>query len=131
MGHSSLTDAAHATAAERSPLAYQATAEERKVLALERIADELTMLRGDLAAIIQPDGSRSVEADSSRDIEAATWENEASTFNEGQPAARRVDRSEEESFSVGGYRYTNLQHAIEDAKRARRAADKGNVGDGA
>jgi uncharacterized protein YbaP (TraB family) len=133
MAHSSLTDAAHATAGERSPLAYQATAEERTVLALERIADQLTMLRRDLAGLADPvsDQSASVEAESSRDIQAATWDNAASTFNEGQPTALRVVRSEEESFSVGGYRYTNLQHAIEEAKRARRAADNANVGGGA
>lgn len=103
------------------------TSEERKVLALEMIADHLALIHADLCSIDDfaragtassgpaPDGGEVDEQD--------RWDNEGGGFTEETLMHPDVTRSAEQQYAVGEYRYTNLQHAIAEAKRARQAAE--------
>jgi hypothetical protein len=51
------------------------------------------------------------------------WDNEGGGFTEEALTHPDVTRSAEQQYAVGEYRYTNLQHAIAEAKRARQAAE--------
>ena len=48
------------------------------------------------------------------------WDDEDASPGQGSPEALGVERSVVEHFAVAGYNYTNLAHAIAEAKRARR-----------
>lgn len=51
-----------------------------------------------------------------------SWENEGGSVTPEQAARELgVVRTMTETFSVGGYRYTNLMHAISEARRMREA----------
>ena len=103
------------------------TSEERKVLALEMIADQLALIHADLCSI--DDFARAGTASSGPapdDVEVDEqdrWDNEGGGFTEETLTHPDVTRSAEKQYAVGEYRYTNLQHAIAEAKRARQAAE--------
>ena len=94
------------------------TTDERQVLALEKIADQLELLACRLI------GSRRLphdaEAGPTREMDgtANNAPEDPRPFGEAMP---EIDRTLVEHFAVGGYRYTDLQHAIAQAKRARAA----------
>lgn len=51
-----------------------------------------------------------------------SWENEGGSLTPEQAARELgVIQTMTETFSVGGYRYTNLMHAISQARRLRDA----------
>jgi len=101
-----------------------ATSDERIVLALEMIADQLRLVAQSLTA---PDrvavGAASSSADTlDRDRRAGDrWENEGGHLHRDESEAPEIARTLVEHFAVGGYHYTNLQHAIAEAKRTRHA----------
>jgi hypothetical protein len=101
------------------------TNEERSVLAWERIADELTLLNQSLEHIfdtrraIAPEGSTAGHGRDATDLAGAgPGEENAAASDPG------MNPSTAKCFSVGGYRYTNLQHAMEQARRDRSAKDR-------
>lgn len=102
--------------------------DERKVRALEMIADQLALIHADLCAIddFARGGDSSIEsAPDSGEAEQDRWDNEGGGFTEGSALDSDITRSTEQHYAVGSYRYTDLQHAIAQAKRARRAAESG------
>lgn len=107
------------------------TAEERSVLAWERIADELTLLNQSLEQFLE------ARVAACPAIPEAAFKGDERTVDvaDSGPSAENpakdpdVEHSIVECFAVGGYRYTNLQHAIEQARRSRAAAmDVGGAG---
>lgn len=123
---SAATEARHA---DQSDAREAGTSEERKVLALEMIADQLALIHADLCAIddfARAGAARSGPApDSDEDAEQDRWDNEGGGFTEDAALDPDITRSTEQHYAVGGYHYTNLQHAIAEAKRARRAGAPG------
>lgn len=98
---------------------HRGTTDERMVLALEMIADRLEKISrcfvpvddgGDATSA----GTMATEGDSAV---AGGWDGE---YEPESPEARAIKRTLVEHFSVGGYNYTNLEHAIAEAKRNRR-----------
>jgi hypothetical protein len=104
------------------------TSEERNVLALEMIADQLALIHADLCAIddFARGGGAGIEtAPDNGEAERDRWDNEGGGFT-GEPGLDPdITRSTEQHYAVGGYRYTNLQHAIAQARRARQATASG------
>jgi len=100
---------------------HRGTTEERTVLALEMIADQLGSVARGLAWI--GNAIPAVETTPTENDRRAgdQWENEGGHFQPDSIEAAEIKRTLTENFAVGGYNYTNLQHAIEQAKRARRA----------
>jgi hypothetical protein len=103
---------------------HLATTEERTVLALEMIADHLETIS---RAFVHIDDVR--EGDATFEGIAATggdrgvadgWDGENEFVGPESRKARAIKRTLVEHFSVGGYDYTNLAHAIAEAKRDRR-----------
>lgn len=94
------------------------TTDERQVLALEKIADQLELLACHLIGSWRlPHGAEAVptrEAD-------GTANNAPEDLPPLDDTMPEIDRTLVEHFAVGGYRYTDLQHAIAQAKRARAA----------
>ncbi|WPZ07617.1 hypothetical protein [Pelagerythrobacter marinus] len=105
------------------------TSEERKILALEMIADQLALIHADLCSIddfARADAASCCSApDSLEDAEQDRWDNEGGRSTDELAEDDGVIRSMEQHYAVGGYRYTNLQHAIAEAKRARGTAASG------
>lgn len=101
------------------------TTEERSVLAWERIADELTLLNQSLEHMfdtrraVAPEVSTSGHGNDAADIAGAGHGGETAAASDSE-----IDHSTVECWSVGGYRYTNLQHAMEQARRDRSAKDQ-------
>ena len=95
---------------------HLATTEERKVFALERIADDLQNIARDLSRIGDAWGA-------GNDRAADGWENDDSQAEPEAPEASRFKPRLVGHFPVGGYSYTNLAHAIAEAKRARHQGD--------
>ena len=97
------------------------TSDKRRVLALEMIADQLALIHSDLASIdIHLRGAGSSDTASARDIDRAAddWENEGGHLRQAVSSdTPGITRSQVETFSVGGYKYTNLAHAIAEARR--------------
>lgn len=117
-----------ASQADRADVRRARTSEERSVLALEMIADQLALIHLDLCAIDEfaRGGGASIEAAAeNREAEQGRWDNEGGGFIEGADRDPDITRSTEQHYAVGGYRYTDLQHAIAQAKRARRASESG------
>lgn len=106
---------------DQSPLAderHRATNEERKVLALEMIADHLQKFSQGLDHL---DGLRAGELMTEGGAVGRDTESEDAALDSSE--AMGVKRTLVEHFAVGGYNYTNLAHAIAEAKRARRNGD--------
>ena len=117
-----------ASQADRADARGAGTSEERKVLALEMIADQLALIHADLCAIddFARGGGASIEAAPDNSYaEQHRWDNEGGGFTEESDWDPDITRSTEQHYAVGGYRYTDLQHAIAQAKRARRASESG------
>jgi len=94
------------------------TTDERQVLALEKIADQLELLACHLIGSRRlPHGA---EADPAREADGTANDapDDPRPFDAAMP---EIDRTLVEHFAVDGYRYTDLQHAIAQAKRARAA----------
>ena len=96
------------------------------MLALQMIADQLVLIHADLSSIDDfargQDFAQDAGAPGLAEADTTSWDNEG-----GSPAQEvfeypDVVRSVEERFAVGGYSYTNLQHAIAEAKRVRLAS---------
>ena len=119
--------AAEARQTNQTDVRRTRTSEERKVLALEMIADQLALIHADLCSI--DDFARAGTASSGpapgggEVDEQDRWDNEGGGFTEETLIDPDVTRSAEQQYAVGEYRYTNLQHAIAEAKRARQAAE--------
>lgn len=97
------------------------TNEEREVLALEAIADHIRLLVEILN--INPSDSRSSSEVENRDLRAAaSSENESGGLNTDSVEMLGIKRSVINQFEIGGYRYTNLDDAIAEAKRQHRLA---------
>lgn len=116
-----------ASQADRADVRRARTSEERKILALEMIADQLALIHADLCAIddFARGGGANIEStqDSDQDAGQDRWDNEGGSFTEESALDPDITRSKEQFYAVGGYRYTDLQHAIAEVKRTRRAAD--------
>ncbi|HEY6814889.1 MAG TPA: hypothetical protein VI168_05050 [Croceibacterium sp.] len=113
-----------ASQADQADVREAGTSEERKVLALEMIADQLALIHADLCAIddFARGGGASIEAaPDSGEADRDDWNHEGGCFAEESALDPDITRSTEQHYAVGGYRYTDLQHAIAQAKRARRA----------
>ena len=106
------------------------TSEERTVLALEMIADQLALIHADLCSIDdfarRPAAACAPAPGSSEGSEQERWDNEGGGFTEETVLDPDIVRSTKQQYAVGGYRYTDLQHAIAEAKRARQAAVAGS-----
>jgi hypothetical protein len=104
---------------------HDATTEGRMVLALEMIADELRSIGQNLSLPGRriADEGPIAEAMSRGNERRANdrWENEGGSFEQELDPDPEIKRTTIEHFAVGGYNYTDLQHAIAEAKRARRA----------
>jgi hypothetical protein len=117
--------AAEARQADQTDSRGAGTSEERKILALEMIADQLALIHADLRSI--DDFARAglassgLAPDSGEDTDQDRWNNEGGGVTEDAALHPDITRSMEQHYAVGGYHYTNLQHAIAEAKRARRA----------
>ncbi len=98
-----------------------ATSEGRQILALEMIADQLGLIARHLGADRRGAGSFVREASQPRD-QASTSLEKAQEVPEG------IERTWVETFAVGGYNYTNLELAIEEARRARKRAAANSPG---
>jgi hypothetical protein len=122
---------AFSSAAEQRPgsepadARHQATDEGRTVLALEMIADQLALIHGDLCSIddfarIRNSGEDETAAES---VEAGvdSWDNEGGRSAQDTFWYSDITRSVGERFTAGAYNNTDLQHAITEAKRRRRA----------
>lgn len=98
------------------------TTAERQVLALEMIADRLDVIARALSGQALPTVAPANGTGEGR--AGDRWENEGGSYqvdpSDSAPIARRLV----ENFRVGDYNYTDLQHAIAEAKRARRADAK-------
>jgi hypothetical protein len=106
------------------------TTEERKVLALEMIADQLRSVARGLTWVgnaVTATEAAPTESDRRAGVQ---WENEGGNFQPDPIEAAEIGRTLTENFAVGGHNYmnlqqaiadTNLQHAIAETKRARRA----------
>lgn len=94
------------------------TNEERKVLALEAIADQMRLLVEVLRPATDPapaDGALARE----RDLCAAgAWENEVGSLAVDTANSLGIKHSVVDQFEIGGYRYSNLDDAVAEAKRA-------------
>jgi len=88
-----------------------ATNEGRQVLALEMIADQLGIIARHL-------GSGQVESDPLVPKLSRLEDRPDTRKAEEMPGG--IERTWVESYAVGGYNYTNLELAIEEAKRARK-----------
>lgn len=100
-----------------------ATTEGRMVLALEMIADELRSIGQSITRLGETNGA-ALEGVSSAESDRRAgdrWENEGGHFQPDSAAEPEIKRTLVEHFAVGGYNYTNLEHAIAEAKRVRRA----------
>jgi hypothetical protein len=120
-----------ASQADRADVRRARTSEERSVLALEMIADQLALIHLDLCAIDEfaRGGGASIEAAADNsEAEQDRWDNEGGCFTEESALDSDITRSTEQHYAVGEYRYTDLQHAIAQAKRARRATASGEQG---
>ncbi|MBV1688421.1 hypothetical protein KRR38_12230 [Novosphingobium sp. G106] len=96
------------------------TSEEREVLALESIADQLRLLveLGTRAANSEVSrGTAEVARADAADKRA--WENEGGSLDKGLGASLGIKHSATAQFETGGYRYTKLEDAVAQAKRAR------------
>jgi hypothetical protein len=113
-----------ASQADRADVHNAKNSEELKVLALEKIADQLALIHADLCAIddFSRGGARTETAPDNGGGEQDRWDNEGGGFSEDVPLDPDIIRSTAQFYAVGGYRYTDLQHAIAQAKRARRAS---------
>ena len=103
------------------------TSEERNVLALEMIADQLALIHAYLCAIddFARCGAGIETTPDNGEPERDRWDNEGGGFA-GEPSLDPdITRTTEQHYAVGGYRYTNLQHAIAQARRARQATPSG------
>lgn len=126
-----LSAADEACQADRAGVRTARTSEERKVLALEMIADQLALIHADLCAIddFSRGGGASIETTPDNgEAEQDRWDNEGGGFTEESALDPDITSSTEQHYAVGGYRYTDLQHAIAQAKRARRATASGKQG---
>jgi len=123
--------AAEATQADRTAARGGRTSEERTVLALEMIADQLALIHAGFSSI--DDFARAEAAcsatvpDDGEDAAQDRSTSENGSFTRDPAPDPDIIRSTEQHYAVGGYRYTNLQHAIAEAKRARRAAEAGKT----
>lgn len=102
-----------------------ATTEGRMVLALEMIADELRSIGRSITRFCETNDVALEEVSSAEGDRRAgdRWENEGGHFQPDSAAEPEIKRALVEHFAVGGYNYTNLEHAIAEAKRARRARE--------
>lgn len=116
-----------ASQADRADVRGAGTSEERKVLALEMIADQIALIHADLCAIddFSRGGASTETALDKGEAERDRWDNEGGGFTEESDWDPDITRSTEQQYAVGGYRYTDLQHAIAQARRARRATASG------
>lgn len=92
------------------------------------IADQLALIHADLCAIddfSRGGGASIAMAPDCGEVERDRWDNEGGGFTEESALDPDITRSTEQRYAVGGYRYTDLQHAIAQAKRARRATESG------
>jgi hypothetical protein len=118
------SSAADQVAGEVAEVRRQSTSDERTVLALEGISDQLMLIHADLTSIDEfaRSGSCAEEAEtsSSTEAEVRSQHNARDQYQvtSGHP---EILRSLHYRFSVWGYKYTDLQHAISEAKRVRRA----------
>ena len=92
-----------------------ATSEGRQILALEMIADQLGLIARHLGANHAGAG-RFVRDPSHLKDQVIAGAEKAETVPEG------IERTWVETFAVGRYNYTNLELAIEEARRARKRA---------
>jgi hypothetical protein len=94
------------------------TDEERKVLALEAIADQLRLLVEVLRPVAHPGSTDSASAND-RDLRAAgSWENEGGSLAVDTADSFGIKHSVIDQFEIGGYRYSKLDDALAEAKRA-------------
>lgn len=100
-----------------------ATTEGRMVLALEMIADELRLIGQSITRLGKTKDVALDEVCSADGDRRAgdRWENEGGHFQPDSVAEPEIKRTLVPHFAVGGYNYTNLEHAIAEAKRVRRA----------
>jgi len=106
-------------AADRS----SATTAERQVLALEMIADRLTAFAGVFsrrASTVEQE-TPDTPTGGSEGRAGDRWENEGGSSQPQLGDDPDIERTVVEIFRVGQYKYTDLEHAIAEAKRARRA----------
>jgi uncharacterized protein YegP (UPF0339 family) len=107
-----------------SQLAHErhlATTEERMVLALEMIADQLRQIsRGFLGIGDVREGQTAFATMAATEGDGGRDDDEG---GHSEPQAFGVKRTLAEHFAVGGYAYTNLAHAIAQAKRDRLLGD--------
>jgi hypothetical protein len=118
---------AEASQPERTDVRRAKTSEERIVLALEMIADQLALIHADLCANddLPRGGSGIGTAPGNGEAGRDRWNEDGGGFTEEPALDPDITRSTEQHYAVGGYPYTNLQHAIAQAKRARRATQSG------
>lgn len=98
-----------------------ATKEGRQVLALEMIADQLSVIARHLSSMLPSDERPAIDVprpESDDDL----------VRDEADLAMHGIKRGSIETFAAGQYTYTNLELAIEEAKRVRRRA-AGSVGE--
>lgn len=104
------------------------TSEERTVLALEKIADQLALIQAGLRSIGNftggPIAGNEPGGRSGDEPDPEGWDDDLD-FKAETAYDPAINRITEQHYAVGGYRYTDLQHAILQAKRARRAAESG------
>jgi len=95
------------------------------VLALEMIADELRSIGQSIIRLGKTKDVALEEVSSTEGDRRAgdRWENEGGHSQPDSAAEPEIKRTLVEHFAVGGYNYTNLEHAIAEAKRARRARE--------
>jgi hypothetical protein len=117
------SSAADQAAREAAEVRRQSTSDERTVL--EGIPDQLMLIHADLSSIddFPRSGSRLEEAETSSSTEAdmRSWDKERGDQNEVISGHPEILRSTTYRLSVSGYNHTDLQHAISEAKRVRRA----------
>lgn len=90
-----------------------ATTEGRIVLALESIADQLKQV----VSLLSDPGK---QASTGTPQSTEGWENEGGSLEALSSIPPGVVRRTEETFTAGGYRYTNLSDAIAEVERAGR-----------
>jgi hypothetical protein len=92
-----------------------ATSEGRQILALEMIADQLGLIARHLGA------NHAGAGPSVRDP-SHLKDQVIGPAKKGGHVPEGIERTWVETFAVGGYNYTNLELAIEEARRARKRA---------
>lgn len=94
------------------------TNEERKVLALEAIADQMRLLVEVLQPATDPARADGALARKRDQCAAGAWENEGGSLAVSTANSLGIKHSVVDQFEIGGYRYSNLDDAVAEAKRA-------------